>query len=204
MSARMRTLASRHSDIEITHRSFALGWEEEDFIRMFGSRKAVKKEVLSHWEQANRNDDAHRFNIEGMASANFDFPLSKAPLIAAKAAGMLGGESAYWDAFDRIQCKLFVENQDIEDFSVLKEAVRETGVDVKSWEEKFYDSETERAVRADIKRAAEYGVHSVPTLVIDGTYKVSGALPLDRLEQILEDIRRKSGSNGLWNGMSNI
>ena len=39
MSARMRLIAKKYNNVEINHRSFALGWEAEDFIQSFGSRE---------------------------------------------------------------------------------------------------------------------------------------------------------------------
>lgn len=191
MSARMRRIAAKYPEIEIVHRSFALGWEERDFIRMFGSRAAVKPEVLSHWAHANENDDEHRFQIEGMRKQRFDFPLSRPALIAAKAAGILGGEGAYWDAFDRIQHKLFVENKNVEDYAVLEEAIRETDLDFAKWQALFLDPATEQKVLDDIQMAREYGVHSVPTLVINGNHVVSGALKQDKLEALIERYLRE-------------
>ena len=193
MSARMRKLAEEYEGLEIQHRSFALGWDGEDFIRSFGSREAVKAEVLGHWAQANENDEAHRFNIEGMSRTDFNFPLSKNPLLAAKAAGLLGGEEAYWDAFDRIQHKLFVENKNIEEPGVLEEAVQEAGLPLTQWQDQFGKAETEEAVLLDLERARSYGVRSVPTLVINGKYAVAGALSRKELETLLERIAREEG-----------
>lgn len=117
---------------------------------------------------------------------SFLFPLSKPGLIAAKAAGIIGGEAMYWDAFDAIQRKLFVENRNVEDFAVLKEAVGEVGVPIEEWEHKFYDPRTEQAVQEDLKLASAYGVHSVPTLVVDGKYLLSRA---QSEEQIIKSIK---------------
>ena len=58
-----------------------------------------------------------------MRKTNLPIPLSKPNLLAAKAAGILGGEAAYWDVFDKIQETLFVHNKDIEDESVLADIV---------------------------------------------------------------------------------
>ena len=63
------------------------------------------------------------FNIEGMRNANFNFPISKPGLLAAKAAGLLV-EAMYWDVFDRVQYKLFVENKNIEDISFRRSCKR--------------------------------------------------------------------------------
>lgn len=191
MSARMRKMAERFPELKIVHRSFALGWQERDFIRMFGSRQAVKPEVINHWVNANRNDDEHRFNIEGMKQTDFDFPLSKPALLAAKAAGIIGGEALYWDVFDRIQNKLFVENKNIEEVAVLEEAVKETGVDFAAWKKQFEDASTEQKVLDDMILSEEYGIRSVPTLVINEEIVVHGALPTEELAEILQDLLNK-------------
>lgn len=193
MSARMRKIAKRHNNLEIIHRSFALGWEEEDFIRGFGSRKAVKSVVLSHWDQANANDNDHRFNIEGMRKADFDFPLSQQALIAAKAAGIVGGEGMYWEVFDRIQNKLFVENKNVEELSVLEEAVKESSISFEEWKSQFEKKETKLAVLDDFRIARDYGIHSVPTLVINEKHIVSGAQSEEYIEKILAEVSNEEG-----------
>ena len=193
MSARMRQLTDKYNNIEITHRSFALGWDPEDFIRSFGSREAVKPEVLNHWEHANQNDDEHRFNIEGMRQTDFNFPISKPGLIAAKAAGLIGGDDMYWNVFDRIQNKLFVENKNIEDIAILEEAVKETNVPFEEWKTQFNKIETEEAVLKDLQIAQTYGVYSAPTLVINQKYAISGAQSLEAIERALTRISKEEG-----------
>ena len=193
MSARMRRISKNYNNIEIKHRSFALGWEAEDFIRSFGSREAVKPEVLSHWAEANKNDDEHRFNIEGMRQTDFNFPISKPGLKAAKAAGLIGGDDMYWDVFDRIQNKLFVENKNIEDIVVLEEAVKETGISFDEWKAMFERDETENAVLEDLQLAQAYGIHSVPTLVINQKYAISGARSQEEIEKTLAKISKDEG-----------
>jgi predicted DsbA family dithiol-disulfide isomerase len=193
MSARMRLIEKKYNNIEIKHRSFALGWEGEDFIRSFGSREAVKPEVLGHWAHANQNDDEHRFNIEGMRQTDFNFPISKPGLIAAKAAGLIGGDKMYWDVFDRIQNKLFVENKNIEDIAVIEEAVKETSISFADWKTQFENAETEKAVLADLQLAQTYGVNSAPTLVINQKYAVAGAVSQEEIEKLLAKISKDEG-----------
>lgn len=193
MSARMRKVAKRFNNIEINHRSFALAWSEEDFIRQFGSREAVKLEVLGHWKHANQNDDEHRFNIEGMNKTDFNFPLSKPGLIAAKAAGIIGGDKMYWDLFDKIQNKMFVESKNIEDIAVLEEAVREANIPFEEWKKQFNNPETEKAVVSDVELARAYGIHSVPILVINQKYAISGAQSEEVIINALEKIANEEG-----------
>jgi predicted DsbA family dithiol-disulfide isomerase len=193
MSARMRRVASKYNHIEIHHRSFALGWESEDVIRSFGSREAVKPELLGHWVHANKNDDEHRFNIEGMRQTHFNFPLSKPGLKAAKAAGLIGGDPMYWDVFDRIQHKLFVENKNIEEIAVLEEAVKETNISFADWKAQFDNDDTEKAVFADLQLAQTYGVKGVPALVINQKYAIAGAQSQEEIEKTLARISQDVG-----------
>lgn len=193
MSARMRRILEKYNNIQIIHRSFALSWEAEDFIRSFGSREAVKPEVLRHWTHANENDEAHRFNIEGMYQTDFNFPISKPSLIAAKAAGLIGGDGLYWDVFDRLQHKLFVENKNIEEIAVVEEAVKETSISFPEWKAQFEKEATEKAVLADLQLAQAYGVRSVPTLVINQKYAIIGAQPQGEIEKVLEKISKEEG-----------
>ena len=193
MSARMRKIANKYNNIEIIHRSFALGWEAQDFIDFFGSRQAVTGEVISHWAEANKNDDESRFNIEGMRQTDFDFPISKPALLAAKAAGIVGGEDMYWDVFDELQHKLFVENKNIENIDVIEEAVKETDISLPDWKVQFEMEETEEAVLDDFQLVKKYGVRVVPTLVVNGKHSISGARSQEDIEEFLKKISDEEG-----------
>lgn len=193
MSYRMRKVAEKYPRLEIKHRSFALGWEEEQFIQMFGSHEAVKPEVMSHWESANQNDDEHRFNIEGMKKEDFLFPTSKLGLVAAKAAGIIAGDSGYWDIFDGLQDALFVKNQNISNIEVIEKIVKNTSVDFDAWKTQFENPETEQAVLEDLQRVQEYGIQGAPALVINQKYLISGAQPQEVIEQTIEQIAEDEG-----------
>lgn len=193
MSYRMRKVAEKYPRLEIKHRSFALGWEEEQFIRQFGSHEAVKPEVLSHWGHANQNDDEHRFNIEGMREQDFLFPTSKNGLMAAKAAGIVAGDDGYWDVFDGIQAALFVQNKDISERSVLEEVVKETDVNFEEWQAQYNKAETEQAVLEDLQRVQAYGIQGAPALVVNQKYLISGAQPQKVIEKSLEKIAEEEG-----------
>lgn len=193
MSYRMRKIADKYPRLKIKHRSFALGWEKEQFIQQFGSHEAVKPEVLKHWEHANQNDDEHRFNIEGMHEQDFLFPTSKNGLMAAKAAGIIEGDAAYWDVFDGVQEALFVQNKDISNRSVLEEVVKNTNINFESWQAQFDKPETEQAVLEDIQLVQAYGIQGAPALVINQKYLVSGAQPQEVIEKTIAQIAEEEG-----------
>ncbi|WP_086349516.1 DsbA family oxidoreductase [Candidatus Enterococcus clewellii] len=190
MSARLRAIVRELSNVEVVHKSFALGWTEEDFIQMFGSRKQVKPEVLTHWAHANENDEQHRFNIEGMRAESFDFPTSRNGLLAAKAAGLVGGQMMYWEVFDKLQEGLFVQNKNIEDPSVIESLVKQTSIDFDEWQSQFAAPETVQAVEEDFRLAQTYNLQGVPALIVNEKYLISGAQPaeviLDNLKKIAE------------------
>ncbi len=124
-------------ELTIIHKSYTLGWEPEDFIVMFGSREAVKSEVLTHWSHANENDGRYRFNIEGMKQTSFDFPISKNGLLASKAVGMIGNQEDYWEVFDKLQEGLFIRSLDIEECTVIETLNKETSIDFEKWLAQF-------------------------------------------------------------------
>lgn len=201
MSYRMRQLQERMPEVSIIHRSFALVRAEQDFARMFGSRAAAKEAILGHWVHANQNDTPHRFNIAGMRAAEFPFPTSMKGLAACKAAGLLGGDTAYWDVFDALQNAMFVQSRNIEEDAVIAQCIKEAGIDVDRWRKQMQDKTTMEAVEADLLLAQRYGIDSVPCLIVNETYKVSGAQPLERIIQAVhkadEDAARRSPPAGL-------
>lgn len=187
MSYRMRQLQDMMPEVEIIHRSFALVKSETDFNTMFGSRARAKEEIMRHWEHANFNDDQHRFNISGMKRADFPFPSSMKGLLASKAAGFTAGQSGYWDVFDALQHALFTENRNVEDQSVIDDCVRNSGIDFMTWQAHYLSDAAREAVERDLLLAQEYQISSIPTLIINGKHRVSGAQPLSRLTKAIRE-----------------
>ena len=197
MSYRMRQLKERRPELEIIHRSFALVPEVEAFDRMFGSREKAKAEISIHWEHANENDDLHRFNIEGLRESDFLFPTSIPALRAVKAAEQVGGNDGAWDAFDALQNALFVENKNIEEFEVIKEALAKTTIDLKKWEQAYADPKSLEEVNKELDLAKAYGISGVPFLVVDGKHGLNGAQPLAKIEEMLDKIINEEDINSL-------
>lgn len=181
LSYRMRQLQEMLTEVQIVHRSFALAKSEQDFDVMFGSRAAAKAEILSHWEQANQNDDLHRFNIAGMQEASFPFPTSMKVLTACKAAYFTAGDAGYWDVFDALQNALFVQNLNVEEQNIINGCIRESGIDFSIWEQHYNSTATTEAVEKDFLLAQQYGIQGVPCLIIDEKYQISGAQPLAQI-----------------------
>jgi len=186
----MRQLQKMMPEAQIVHRSYALVKSERDFDAMFGSRAAAKAEIMSHWEHANHNDDLHRFNISGMRHADFLFPTSMKNLIACKAAYFVAGDAGYWDVFAALQNALFVQNRNIEENNVIEDCVRESGIDFESWVQHYNNEETKDAVEKDFLLVKQYNIQGVPALVINGNQQISGAQPLSKIIQVIEEITK--------------
>lgn len=191
MSYRMRQIQKEMPELNIIHRSFALARDEEDHERMFGSRENAKNEILSHWVHANQNDDLHRFNIEGMRAVDFLFPTSMNGLLAAKAAGVVGGEASYWDMFDALQTGLFVDSQNIDDIAVIESIVKNSSIDFEKWQQAFINPETLALVEDDFRLANAYQLSGVPALIVNGKYLINGAQPMAQIIQAIETIKEK-------------
>lgn len=189
MSYRMRQIENKHPDVDIIHRSFALAPTPDSLISMFGSRERAKPEIIAHWETANRNDDLHRFNVEGMRKTDFPFPTSTNPLLACKAAQAIGGEAAYWDMFDALQTALFVENKNIESLDCIEQCVVTASLPLEKWKQSFHQAETLKALVTDLDLARRYRLRSVPALVINERHVVNGAITLAEIEAVLAKIR---------------
>jgi len=183
-------LAEKYPDrIEVIHRSFALAPEPDGIARIFGSKEEGKIQILGHWRAANMNDDAHRMNPELMATRTFDYPYSTPGLLACKAAELQGGNEMHQKIFNRIQKAHLTECLNINDFEVLKMCAREVGLDVEQWEKDSHSEKAKQMLDEDSYLAYQYGVNSVPTLIANGKYKLTGAQPYETLEKWINQIK---------------
>lgn len=191
MSYRMRKIAEANPDVEIIHRSFALAKEPVDFISMFGTREAAKKDIMSHWQAADQNDELHRFQIEGMMEQDFLFPLSMPALYASKAASFLGGQSLYWDVFDALQSAFFEKNKNIEKEEVIFEELKKLNMDFGKWKDYFYSQEVKDAVEEDFRLVSQYGITAVPSFVVNEEYLLSGTQSYETFNNLFQKLREE-------------
>lgn len=192
LSPRIRKLVQEFPDIKVIHRSFALAPSQKRLEEMFGSKQDAKEEILNHWRAANENDDAHRIKAEVMLTKSFDYPYSLPPLMACKEAELQGGQESHWNYFDRIQRAHLTECLNVNDMDVLIQCAADIGLDVQKFKDDLISTEgkkkLEDALDADNYLARQYGVNSVPTLVINGKWILSGAHKYDFIKNIVEQI----------------
>ncbi len=85
----------------------------------------------------------------------------------------------------------FTDGLDLGSREVLTEIATAHGLDAAG----FLDSDAGSAeVAADLQEAAELGVTSVPTFVIDGQYAVAGAQPVEVFRQVFAEVDRLSST----------
>lgn len=167
LSPKLRKLQEMHPDLEIVHHCYALFITEDDQIAEYGSRANTKKEIVGHWDMANKVDKEHRLNPQKMALTNFDFPISMPALKAVKAAELSNGQQAAWDVFDALQKGFFTDAKNIGDEKVIEEIVASENVDFEAWSEYFHGEKVQEEIAADFKLVEEYNVDIVPFLVFD-------------------------------------
>jgi putative protein-disulfide isomerase len=198
LSPRLRKLAEKYPQIEVIHRSFTLSFSPDDTIRAFGSMENAKQVILGHWKSANLNDDEQRINTDLMKSRDFDYPYSLPAAKACKAAEAQGGQSAHWDYFDRVQNTHLTKALNIGDPEVLISIAGDLGLDTERFSKDMQSTHILDQVQDDLSVSQQYGVRSVPSIVVNHQQLVSGALNFAELEKsfqsLLEDFEVPSPS----------
>ena len=192
LSPRLRRLSYIYPDIEVDHHCFALAPTPARLKDMFGDERTAKEEILEHWRAANKNDEEHRINAELMAKRTHDYPYSMPGLIACKAAEILKGPAGHWDYFDRVQKAHLTECLNIVDREVLIQCARDINLDTTRFESLLDDPQTMNAVQKDLGLAQQFGINSVPTLVINNKWQINGAYPYEELKSLIDKVRGAS------------
>ena len=121
-----------------------------------------------------------------MMQKSFDYPYSMPGLRACKAAEFQGGQEVHWDYFDRLQKAHLTECRNIVETEVLLDCARELDLNMQKFQQDLLEEKTRQSVQKDILRAQEFGIHAVPTILINQEKRISGAIPYEQLKQTLE------------------
>ena len=189
MSPRVQRLAMNYPEkIEIVHRAFPLALEPDGIEQIFGSKERGKEEILEHWRRANENDNQHRIKPELMATKKFDYPYSTPGLLACKAAELQGGHSMHGKMFDRVQKTHLTECHNIADFEILKMCAKDIGLDVEQWRKDYHSDKVKNMLDDDLYQAKSFGINSVPSIMVNGKHKFSGAQSYEALENWFKNL----------------
>ena len=177
-----------YPQVQVEHHSFALAVDVNDISRMFGDATSGKTEIMGHWEAAASHPDGEPINVALMRSRTFPYPHSMPGLLACKAAEFQGGMPAYWDMFDRVQHAHAIEALNIADREVLRNCVKEIGLDVVRWENDYQNPNTKQAVEHDLQEAQQMGIKAVPTLIFNHQWILPGAVSESDLRRVVNKL----------------
>ncbi|MGR3322594.1 MAG: DsbA family oxidoreductase [Pseudooceanicola sp.] len=169
ISSRMRDLVAEF-DLDLRHRTFVLQASRREMAERWGTPEGARETILGHWRVCRQaSDRPDLVDIDAMRAAPFDYPHGMTAALGCKAAERIGGHSAHWDMFDRLQRAHLSEARNIADPEVVLHAARELGFEAAAFAGAFEDTATARLVETDWRRARTFQVRSVPTLIIRET-----------------------------------
>lgn len=116
---------------------------------------------------------------------------SRKALIGAKYAEAQGKGPEYHDAVYRAYWQ---EGHSIDDVDVLVDIAQKQGMDAAAFRAALDSRELNILVNVDIDQARRYGISSVPALVFNNKYLVSGAQPYEALRDVVRQIQAEDGA----------
>lgn len=167
ISSRLHSLVEEFN-LDVQHRTYVLQANQKEMRERWGSPEDAKGAILGHWAACRQvSDRPELVNVEAMRTAPFDYPHGLIAALACKAAERIGGQSAHWEMFDRLQRAHLSDAQNVGDPAVSLRAAHELGL--KGFDETLQDPVTLQLVESDRQRARELQVRSVPTLLVRET-----------------------------------
>lgn len=148
--------------------------------------------------------EAEHKHVQQLARTQYGLELHPGPIgintLSAHIAVKYAEAYAKGDSFHFAVMKSYwQEARPINDKEVLKIIAAQIGLNGEGLATAWKDSTFAAAVGADIKLAATYGIHSVPTLLFDEKYLVTGAQPYQVLKRVMDKIQKEESSNNTKN-----
>lgn len=117
---------------------------------------------------------------------------SRLALEGAKFAEEKGMGEAYHEAMFKAH---FVEDRDFGYPQILADLAEEVGLNRDEFLAALKNGVYAKQVDADVAQAHAYGINGVPGAIIQGKYMVSGAQPLEALQDIVRQIKARENSD---------
>lgn len=95
---------------------------------------------------------------------------------------------------DGVAYAYWTDAKDISDLALLKEIAQNAGMDGDAFGKALTDPTYAQLVDQDIYLAHQYGLNGVPALIFGNKYLVSGAQPLETLQQLVEKIQEENSA----------
>lgn len=117
---------------------------------------------------------------------------SRLALEGAKYAEAQGFGETYHEAMFKAH---FVEDRDFGDLQILGDLAEEVGLDRTEFVTAIENGTCAEQVDHDVAQARAYGINGVPGTIIQGKYMVSGAQPLEALQDIVRQVKDRERGN---------
>ncbi|WP_404333089.1 ClpXP adapter SpxH family protein [Mesobacillus maritimus] len=155
----------------------------------FGQKKHYES-IAELWEKT-----ASRTGMSCDGNLWLENPISSPYLasVAVKAAELQGRRKGI-QFLRRLQEVLFLEKQNISNFSVLKDCAQTVGLDIQEFLTDIHSDSASKAFQCDLKITSEMDVQEIPTLVFfnanveEEGLKVTGLYPYEVYVQIIEEM----------------
>ena len=167
-------------DIEVTWRSFELRPKNAPPVP-----EEYKARIEAAWPRTSQMARDH-FGVE-MTTHRLDVD-SRLALEGAKYAEEQGVGEAYHEAMFKAH---FIEDRDFGDPQILADLAEEVGLNRDDFLAAVENGVYAEQVDADVAQAHAYGITGVPGTIIQGKYMVSGAQPLEALQDIVQQVKTR-------------
>lgn len=147
--------------------------------------KAYRERIAAGWPQV-QQIAKERFGVE-LKSHRWGVN-SRYALEGAKYAEEQDFGPAYHDAMFRAH---FVEDRDFGDLETLGDLAAEVGLDRAKFLMAVKSGTYAPQVDGDIRQAQAYGLQGVPATLIEQKYLVSGAQPLEVLQNVVQQVKQR-------------
>lgn len=176
------------AEVEITWHSFEL---DPDAVPV--ADESLVDKIARKYSMSTEQSEASQRQLAAKAAAvGLDFNWQEArygnTFDAHRLVHLAAAQGLADAAEERFMRAYFTEGKAIGDPETLAGLAVEIGLDEARVREVLAGTEFADAVRADEAQASAYGISAVPFFVIDGTYGISGAQPVEAFEQALQQI----------------
>ena len=116
-----------------------------------------------------------------------ELPSSSVPVLTAAKCAERQGEAAFARFHARLFLACFRDTLDVSRPTVLRELIRECGLDVAQFDRDYAGGEAYEAVLRDYAEgAAWFGVSALPTVIFDERLSLVGAVPTERYRALVD------------------
>jgi predicted DsbA family dithiol-disulfide isomerase len=182
-------VAESGAQVEVVYRSFELAPDTPlDFVGTPADYLAKRKGIAPQ-QVAVMNDRVTRLAAEVGLEYHLDTAKQVNTVRAHELLHFAKSQGHQLDLVERLFRAYFTEGHNVGDIDELATLAAEVGLDAEQARQALTANTFLPAVKADMRRAAMYGIHGVPFFVFDETYGVSGAQAAETFAAVLTQIR---------------